>query len=65
MYIMNADLNIIPNPGWGRDNGVLAHPMPLGVEEGAEVKANEAPDVHEAPRSINHPTQAGVNVKYS
>jgi putative transposase len=51
--VMNADvvgclniakkLNIIPNPGWGRDNGVLAHPLLLRAEEGAEVKANEAP----------------------
>jgi len=52
--VMNADvvgclniakkLKIIPNPSWrGRDNGVLAHPLLLRVEEGAEVKANEAP----------------------
>jgi len=51
--VMNADvvgclniarrLNIIPNPGWGRDNGVLAHPLLLRVKEGAEVEADVAP----------------------
>ena len=40
--IMNADVvgclniarrsNIIPNPGWGRDNGVLAHPLFLRAD---------------------------------
>jgi len=47
--VMNADmvgclniarrLNIIPNPGWGRDNGVLAHPLLLRVNDASEGKS--------------------------